>query len=91
MVRYSQRAEEADQLVNAGRVAPRKGQPLLDGGLPSKRLPPDDRFLLNFAVEVCDLTGGTGYDTTSGNGDNELPQQEGESSVATGTGTITTE
>ena len=37
------------------------------------------------------ITGSTGYDTTSGDGDNELPQQEGESSIATGTGTITTE
>ena len=37
------------------------------------------------------ITGGTGYDTTTGDGDNELPREEGASSIATGTGTITTE
>ncbi|MFC2153810.1 hypothetical protein ACFLQ7_04185 [Actinomycetota bacterium] len=35
------------------------------------------------------ITGGPGYDTTSGRGDNEIPQTDGDSFVYHGTGTIT--
>jgi hypothetical protein len=35
------------------------------------------------------ITGGSGYDTTSGEGDNEIPHADGDSWVHNGTGTIT--
>lgn len=35
------------------------------------------------------ITGGSGYDTTSGEGDNELPQADGDSFFYNGTGTVT--
>ena len=35
------------------------------------------------------ITGGSGYDTTEGSGDNELPQEDGGKSTENGTGIIT--
>lgn len=35
------------------------------------------------------ITGGSGYDTTDGVGDSELPVEDGGTSIVTGTGTIT--
>jgi len=37
------------------------------------------------------ITGGTGYDTTSGEGDNDIPYADGGSFFLNGTGTITTD
>ena len=37
------------------------------------------------------ITGGSGYDNTAGEGDNELPTEEGSTSVVEGTGTITSD
>ena len=35
------------------------------------------------------ITGGTGYDTTEGDGDSDLPEQQGPTSAQSATGTIT--